>query len=151
MFKVNRNHVANAIGGFLVGYGFVAFACFFILMEYWAHFAPRSPDVVHGLIFPHNEHGSISYFSGFQKTSCDVLGATSIPLCFLGGLISPKRNLVIRRVGFLPVAGRWDQDDPRGVFARAITFGSCFAPLIIFVFGHVLITWLNGIGFVSGS
>ena len=149
MMRVSRNDVANAVGGLLAGYGFVAFFCFLLLVEWWAHVAPRIPDAAHGLVFAHNEHGSITYFSGFQGTSCAVLFATSIPLCFLGSFLAPKRNVVARR-GFLSVSAKWDQDDPKRLFTRAIVLGSIGAPIAIFALGPGLIKWLNGVGFVTG-
>jgi hypothetical protein len=149
MSKAGRNNVANALGGLLAGYGFVAFFCFLILVEHWAHMAPKQPDPSHGLVFAHNEHGAITYFSGFQSTSCAILFGSSIPLFFIGLLVSPKKNIV-HRTGYLAVSATWDDNDPKKIRLTAQIFGAVAAPIIVFVFGPYIVHWLNGIGIVSG-
>lgn len=128
MVEVRRNRISNAIGGLLAGYGFVAFFCFLVLVEHWAHIDPQQPEPSRGFIFAHNEHGAVTYFSGFQGTSCAVLIATSIPLGALGILILPKKN-VVRRVGFLSVFAKWNQDDPQRISKIAYAIGAIIAPV----------------------
>jgi hypothetical protein len=93
MSSPNENVLRNVAGGLLAGYGFVAFFCFMFLVLHWANVAPRAPDPAHALVFPHNEHGAITYFSAFQATSCALLFATSVPLAFIGMIIAPKKNI----------------------------------------------------------
>lgn len=146
---IDRNAGLNAASGFLAGYGWIAFFCFLCLVEHWAHISPRTADPAHGYVFPHNEHGSITYFSAFQGTSCALLFSTSIPLFFLAIAICPKRN-VISRTNRFSFSMKWDRDDPRGWGPVAAACGAIAAPLIVFLIGPALIVWLNSIGFVTG-
>jgi len=91
MNKVNRNVLRNLTRSFLAGYGFVSFFCFFGLVSAWSHTAPRLADTAIGAVFPHNEHGSITYFTAFQGTSAALLFMSSIPLAFLGIFVLPTK------------------------------------------------------------
>jgi hypothetical protein len=82
----------SVIAGLFVGYGFVSFAYFMVLDQFWVRAAPRQPNPAFGLIFPHNEHGSYTYFSQFQTTTCALMFATSVPLGMLGILLAPKKK-----------------------------------------------------------
>jgi len=137
------------ISGFLAAYGWVSFFCFFYLVISWAAVAPHSPDPAHGLIFPHNEHGSITYFSGFQGTSCALLFGTSPLLCLFGVYLSPKKE-VISKTGKLSFSMKWKPDDPRKIQRLGMTLGAVVAPLVVFLLGPNLVTGLNSIGFVTG-
>lgn len=112
--KFERNTVLNVLGGFLVGYGFTAFLCFWFLVQIWASTAPHLPDPARGLIYQHNQHGWITYFSALQATSCWLLFWTSVPIAFVGGHIMPKRNwnVVASRFG---ISSKYEADDPRHV------------------------------------
>lgn len=145
----DRKDIQNAISGFLAGYGGGAFVCFFYLVISWAAVAPHSPDPAHGLIFPHNEHGSITYFSGFQGTSCALLMATSPLFFMLGVCISPKKD-VIAKTGTLSFSMRWKPDDPRKIQRVSMTVGAIVAPMIVFLIGPSLVNALNSAGFVVG-
>jgi hypothetical protein len=145
--KIERNDILNVAGGFLAAYGFIAFFCFLYLVERWAHGAPTSPDPTHGYIYPHNEHGWITYFSAFQATSCALLFATSIPLSFLGAFIMPRRNVQYRR-GCLSVGAKWDPDDPKKLQRVGGLVGAASSPLIVFVAGPHLVAALVSAGIV---
>lgn len=145
----DRKDVLNAISGFLAGYGWVAFFCFFYLVISWAAVAPHRPDPTHGLIFPHNEHGSIMYFSGFQGTSCALLFATSPFFFLLGVYISPKKE-VIAKTGRLGFSMKWTPDDPRKIQRAAFVIGASVAPIIVFLVGPSLVNALNSAGLVTG-
>jgi hypothetical protein len=145
--NIDRKNVLNVVGAFLVAYGFVAFICFFYLVERWSHVAPTSPNPVSGQIYSHNEHGSITYLSAFEATSCWLLFATSIPLAFIGMIVSPKRNIIYRR-GPLSVGAKWDPDDPEGLQRVGYVLGTVSAPIIVFIIGPALINALNAAGVV---
>ena len=149
--KIDRNDVLNVVGASLAAYGWVAFFCFLYLVERWAHSAPTSPDPARGLIYSHNEHGWITYFSAFQATSCALLFATSTPLSFLGIFVSPKRNVIYRR-GFLSVGAKWDPDDPKKLQRIGFAIGAVAAPILVFVVGPYLVKALiaGGVAFSFG-
>ncbi len=132
----------NVVGGFLVGYGIVAFACFFYLVQHWAATAPRAPDVAGGFVFRHNEHGAISYFSAFQGTSCALLFFTSIPIALVGGAILAAGG------GFRRAA--YAKADPGGVAKWGGLAGAVAAPALIFLLGPIVVGWLNAAGIVMG-
>jgi hypothetical protein len=140
------NAVRNFAGAFLAAYGVAAFFCFVGLVMMWANSGPTSPDPEHGFIYPHNEHGSITYFSAFQATGAALLFATSIPLSFIGMSICPKKNIVAR-TGKLSFHAKWDMDDPHGVSPWGFGFGALFAPAFIFLVGPLLVGYLNSVGF----
>nr|WIE90059.1 hypothetical protein P9270_021235 [Mesorhizobium sp. WSM4875] len=146
--KFERKAVLNVLGGFLAGYGFTAFVCFFVLIQVWESAAPHFPDPARGLIYRHNEHGWVTYFSAFQATSCWLLFLTSIPIALVGGHIRPKRNwnVVASRFG---IRSTYEADDPRRVGRWGFLAGVCFAPVVIVVAAPPLVRWLNGIGFVA--
>ena len=145
---VSRKDVLNALAGVMAGYAWVSFACFFILVLRWAAIAPHQPDPAHGLIFPHNEHGSITYFSAFQSTSCTLLLNTSPFLFMLAAVIVPKKKAVYKssRLGF---SMKWKPDDPRKIGQVSTAIGSVLALLVVFVLGPPIVTYLNSIGFAK--
>jgi hypothetical protein len=147
--KVTRKSVRNALAGFLTGYGFVAFFCGVSLQQHLNALAPRLPDVAHGLIVAHAEHGGTSYFSAFQGTSCTLLLVTSIPLTLLGMLIGPKRNFV-NQSSRRRLSATWDADDPGRWRPIGLVAGMVAAPIIIFGLGPPLVAWLNARGWVIG-
>ena len=147
--EADRRDARNAIAGFLAAYGWVSFFCFFYLVISWAAAAPHAPDPSRGLVFPHNEHGSITYFSAFQGTSCALLFATSPLLFFLGIAASPKKN-VVSKTALLSFSMRWEPDDPREVQRVGATVGAVAAPVVIFLLGPSLVLNLNSIGIVTG-
>lgn len=141
----HSNTILNAAGGFLGGYGFVAFFCFLGIVEYWAGTVPTVPVPSMGALFPHNDYGSITYFTAFQATSGALLFETSIPLVFVGGLIAPKKNIKSWS-RFLTWRATWDQDDPSHMFKWALALGVVAAPAIVFRLGPHLVHWLIALG-----
>ena len=145
----DRNSILNAVSGALAAYGWLSFCFFFYLVTNWSVSAPRQPDMSHGLIFAHNNHGTITYFSAFQGTSCAILFATSIPMVFLAIGISPKKN-VLSRQGRLSFSMKWKSDDPKGYQKRGMFCGAVAAPVIVFAFGPLFVAWLNHLGVAVG-
>jgi hypothetical protein len=145
----DRKDERNVVAGFLATYGWVSFACFFYLVITWAAGAPHTPDPSLGLIYPHNEHGSITYFSAFQGTSCALLLGTSPLIFVLGMAASPKKEVVIK-TGKFRFAMIWKPDDPRRLRRVGAVFGALAAPLVIFNFGPSLVLSLNSVGIVTG-
>ncbi len=137
------NIVRNTIAGALVAYGFVSFFVFVWLDMHWAHAAPTEPDETLGLVFRHNEHGSYTYFSAFQATTCAIMFWTSIPVAFLGGLTSAKKNIV---TSFARVT--WDKDDPLHAFDWSFWISAALTPAFLFYVAPTIITALNRAGFV---
>lgn len=149
LHRIDRKDALNAISGFLAAYGWVSFFCFFYLVISWAAKAPHSPDPAAGLIYRHNEHGSITYFSGFQGTSCALLFMSS-PLFFGAGFyLSPKKD-VIYKTGRLSFSMRFKPDDPRKVQRVGAVLGAIAAPLFVFLIGPSIVRGLNSIGIVTG-
>ncbi|MDB5712710.1 MAG: hypothetical protein JWO15_107 [Sphingomonadales bacterium] len=145
--RIKHRDALNVVGPFLAAYGWVAFFCFFYLVERWAHAAPTSPNAAHGYVYPHNEHGWVTYFSAFQATAAALLFSTSIPISFVGILVSPKRDVIYRR-GFLSISAKWDPDDPRRLQRFGFFGGAAAAPIIVFLFGPSLVESLNASGIV---
>lgn len=143
------NRRKNLIAGSLCGYGMTAFCLFLILVITWSGHAPTLPDIAHGLTYAHNEHGNITYFSGFQATSCWLLFWTSMPIAFAGMGLAPKKNVKVLK-GRLSVSMRFDQDDPHGMLKTGSITGVLAAFAIVFGLGPPLVRWLNSIGFVAG-
>jgi hypothetical protein len=141
------NITRNAIGTFLFAYGFVAFFCFIYLSQHWNQFAPDAPDPAHGLLYPHNEKGRITYFSAFQGTACSLLFSTSLPLGMIGILICPRKNELYKS-NFLSARVTFEADDPFQVRRWGALVGLAFAPFFIFRIGPHLIGWLNSLGFI---
>jgi hypothetical protein len=138
----------NFAGNFLAGYGWMAFVCFIYLVVTWVGASPVAPDPGQDLLYPHNEHGRITYFSAFQATSCYLLFLTSIPLFFVGTAIIPKKNVKVLRGPWLSISSRWDPDDPEKVGRWGMLAGMLSTPALVFGAGPVLVRWLNSLGVV---
>jgi hypothetical protein len=135
------------VGGFLFGYACTAFIIFLILVEWWAHHAPVTPNYLSGQIFPHNEHGWITYFTSSQSTEGAILFGSSW-LSGAGAMITlPKRNVLVRRLGRVPVAARWKIDDPSEKARGSALCGALAAPAIALIFIPA-VAWLNRNGVV---
>jgi len=144
---IDRRDFLNVFAGFLGAYGAIAFLCFFYLVQRWENSAPTSPDPTRGLIYYHNEHGSITYFSAFQTTSCALLLVTSIPLALVGVLVSPKCNALHRR-RFFSGSFRWEPDDPKRLQRVGSIVGTVAAPILVFVVGPAVVNALIAAGAV---
>jgi hypothetical protein len=140
----------NIIAGLLVAYGFVSFFCFLILDEIWTMAAPSQMNEGLGLIFKHNEHGNITYFSEFQATACAVMLPTSIPLIFLGMLIVPKLR-VPNASSWYAATFTWGNGHPAVLAKRAAIFGAVATPPFVVFVGPYIIRSLNAMGFVLNS
>lgn len=146
---IDSRDARNALAGFLAAYAAISFACFFYLVITWSATAPRVPDLSRGLVYPHNEHGSITYFSGFQATTCALLRSTS-PLFFVLGIaVAPKKD-VVSRTGCFGFSMRWKPDDPRKFQRIGSAVGAVAALIVVFVIGPSLVANLNAIGVVTG-
>lgn len=114
-----RNMIRNLAAGFFSGASLTSFASLSCLVAVWVRSAPRSPDPSQGLVFPHNDHGSIGYFSAFQATSFIILLASFVLFFGLALAIEPLRKITGTRVS-------WAEDDPRrvgrwGLFLGVVT------------------------------
>lgn len=141
------NAARNIVAGILFGYGFVSFLCFIALTVMWSRAAPRQPNQALGLIYRHNEHGSYTYFSAFQATTCWLMFTTSIPLAFAGIFLAPRKN-VTGTVRWYGARFKWDQDDPRGLLKRVAIASAAATPFFVFFAGPYIIRGLNDVGFV---
>lgn len=147
--KFDRNAKLNAIAGFASAYGMASWVCFICLVMFWSSTAPANPDLANGLILPHNEHGSITYFSSFQGTSCAVLFYTCPLIWIIAFAIYPKKDVVFRS-GRLSYYATWRPDDPQKTGRWGIAAGTICAPLFIFTVGPHLVRSLNAAGIVIG-
>lgn len=147
--KIDRRDTRNALAGFLAAYAAISFACFLYLVISWSATAPHTPDPSRGLVYLHNEHGSITYFSAFQATSCALLLNTSPLLFFLGIALAPKKD-VVSRTGSFSFSMRWKPDDPRRLQRVGFAIGTVAALTVVFLMGPSLVASLNAIGVVTG-
>jgi hypothetical protein len=147
--RLERKLALNLLGGFLGAYGLTSFVCFMFIARYFEASAPHRAILARGLIYPHNEHGLVTYFSAFQATSCWLLFCTSIPLGAMGGYILPRCQKWVVRGDHLQVSSTVDWDDPQRVTRWGALAGLSFALLVVFVLAPPAIAWLNRIGFVA--
>lgn len=130
----DKNAALNVVGAFLATYGLLAQLLFLILLKYWESALPKAYDSMLGYNVPHNEHGSITYFSKFEGTSCNILFFTSVPILFLGVFLVPKKG---------NGGARWVFNDPLRLRYWGFLSGAMAAPLIIFGLGPPFVRWLN--------
>jgi hypothetical protein len=147
MPTIDSKTARNIAAGLLMGFGWTAGMCFFGLLLYWARISPTLPEPQLGLVYPHNEHGSITYFSAFQATSCFLLFSISPLLFLIGFSIAPKKNIKTR-VGKLSWSMKFDPDDPRKVLGWSQLGGAILAPLVIFTVGPSFVHLVNRMGTV---
>jgi len=62
--------------------------------------------------------------------------------------IMPKREIVVRRWGRMPVAAGWKNDDQKGLATSGAIYGALFAPVAIFLLGPLVVHLLNHSGIV---
>ena len=141
------NLARNIFCGFVAAYGWLSFACFFYLDTAWARAAPRESNSSLGAVYGHNEHGSITYFTAFQATTCWLMFNTSIPLGIVAILVQPKKNIT-GRASWFGFRYKWDADDPSHAATWAAVVGTVATPFLVFVIGPHLIRALNASGFV---
>ncbi len=142
-----RNIARNILGGLLIGYGWAGLIVFFALEHHFAAHAPAKPNYPAGLIWQHDDHGWISYFSAFQATACALLFSTSLPLAFLGALIAPRRDIVMRRSKW-SFRFNWQQDDPDKILKYAVALGAIAAGPMLYLLGPVIVRAVNAAGIV---
>jgi hypothetical protein len=147
--KFDRNAKLNAIAGFAIAYGMASWVCFISLFMFWSSMAPVGPDPANGLIFLNNVHGSITYFSAFQVTSCAILFYTCPLIWIIACAIVPKKDVVVR-TGRLSYYATWRPDDPQKTGRWGMAAGTICAPLFIFTVGPYLVRSLNAAGVVIG-
>lgn len=138
----------NKVGGFLFGFAGVGFAASLIVVERWARAAPTKPNPALGQLFPHNEHGWITYFTAFQATSSHMMFWCTFVSIALAIAALPKQLVSVRRWGRMPVAASWENDDKKGLAKRSAFVGALFAPFVFFAIGPVIVTGLNSHGIV---
>lgn len=109
--------------------------------------APKAPNVILGYIYQHNNHGSYTYFSAFQATTCALMFMTSIPFCAIGIAMAPKKNLKFSSGKF---SHRWtyESDDPTAIRWKAAFVGALVTPAFLFTLGRHIIERLNSVGIV---
>jgi hypothetical protein len=137
----------NLMAGFLAAYGIISFFCFIFLERTWTVVAPKAPNVMHGYIYQHNNHGSYTYFSAFQATTCALMFMTSIPLCAIGIAMAPKNNLRFSSSKF-GHSWTYESDDPTAIRWKAAFVGALVTPAFLFTLGHHIIESLNSVGIV---
>ncbi len=135
------------MSGLLIGAGAAMFLCALWVDSRWRADAPRSADPIKGLIYPHNEHGLITYFTAFQATSTALLFATFLAVFMLGWGFAPKKN-------FRDQPGRWgmsvrfDIDGSKRALIIAQCFGAICGVAIIRALGPTIVTILIAHGVV---
>lgn len=137
----------NLIAGFLTAYGNISFFCFIFFERMWTAVTPKAPNVILGYIYLHNNHGSYTYFSAFQATTCALMFMTSIPLCAVAIAIAPKKNL---KFSSSKASHRWtyESDDPTAIRWKAALVGALVTPAFFFTLGRHIIESLNSVGVV---
>ena len=149
MPQITRDNMRrNLIAGFVGGYFAVEFVSFLGLTRYWISIAPKSPVLPQGMVYAHNEHGSISYFTAFQATASALMfwcGMAAVLMC-IG--IAPKRDITVTRWRGVGLGAGWKNDDPHGRMTKGAAFGATFGLAAIFLLGPILVRWLNSLGVV---
>ena len=146
--RLNNLDLRTKIGGFLFGFAGLGGFLSFIVVERWAHNAPMKPNLVLGQLYPHNEHGWITYFTAFQATSSDFMFWATFASAVIAIATIPKQRVVVRRWGGMPLAARWEYDDKKGFINRSAYAGAAFAPFAFFVIGPPIVAALNNTGIV---
>lgn len=124
------------------------FATFFIVVEVWARAAPSEPNKALGAVIEHNEHGSITYFTAFQATSAALMFWISLAGIAIAMFTMPKRGINVRKLGGLPVAASWKNDDDKGLSRSWAIRSALVAIPTLWIAGPLLVRWLNHVGIV---
>jgi len=82
------------------------------------------------LIYPHNEHGSITFLSAFQSTSSSLLLPASMMIFMIGGAMSPTVWRNGKAVASAPISreGWWGLG--AGVLVAPALIGGIGAPIV---------------------
>jgi hypothetical protein len=118
-------------GGLLFGVGFANYAEFIFLSSKWGNLSPAIKDIANGFVFLHNVKGNIVYFNAFEARAFWSLLAFSLPLAFLGYVISPKV--------FRPAS--WNKNPLSTASKLGFLIGIVLAPTMTLLIGSALIEW----------
>ena len=77
--------------GVFASLGMMNFYSFLLLDTWWSTGGSRVPDPTHGLVILHQMKGYIAYLSVYQHAALRLLLYASIPLCFIGLMIAPRK------------------------------------------------------------
>uniref|UniRef100_B0T4Y0 Uncharacterized protein n=1 Tax=Caulobacter sp. (strain K31) TaxID=366602 RepID=B0T4Y0_CAUSK len=139
---IGHRPARNIIAGVLAGFGASTFLFFIIADVGWFAVAPLSARPGLGLIYPHNEHGSVGYFSAFHTATCTILPMLAALLFFVGWRIVPKKNIRVRS-NKLSMSMQFDPDDPERVLGWSQLAGFVLAPAILYGVGQPLLRALT--------
>ena len=139
---IDHRPARNIAAGLLTGFAVSAFLFFLIADVGWFRGAPSSAQPALGLTYPHNEHGSVGYFSAFQAATCTILPPLAALLFFAGWRILPKKNIRVRS-DKLSMSMRFDPDDPERVLGWSQLAGFVLAPVILYGVGQPLLRALT--------
>ena len=142
------NELRIKIAGILSGVVTVTLPTFFIVVQTWANTAPSKPNEALGNVFAHNDHGSITYFTGFQATSAAMLFWISFAGIGLTILTMPKHEIKTRRFAGVPLAASWKGNYDKRVARSWAIKGALVAAPAIWILGPLLVGWLNQAGIV---
>jgi hypothetical protein len=139
---IGHRSARNITAGLLTGFGASMFLFFIVADVGWFAVAPLSAQPEVGLIYPHNEHGWVGYFSAFQAATCTILPMLAALLFFVGWGILPKKN-IRERSDKLSMSMRFDPDDPERVLGWSQLAGFVLAPAILYGVGQPLLKALT--------
>ena len=130
----------------LVSLGVTNFYFFWLLDTWWSTHGPKVPDPIHGFIILHEMKGYIAYFSVYQHAAIRLLFYASIPICFIGMLIVPRKWDIVSngRIGNHP---SYVVDDPLKLSRWGAAMGIALALLIYFLIGPPFVIWTIDMGF----
>jgi hypothetical protein len=137
------NVLRNLIGGFLGGFGPAAFLWLIFLTLKWTNGGAHAPDPGHGLVYPFNNHGTLTYVSAFQATACSLLFPLSFLSFAVGAAIIPKERKLSERG-----RPRLDTNDPLGIAGPAGVAGLVVGSAAIFLVGPLIVHALNAAGII---
>jgi hypothetical protein len=134
--------------GVVSGLAAVAFITNIVVVQIWEHLAPTLPVPSEGSIFRHSDHGSITYFTAFQATSAALMFWTGFIGLALAFITIPKKDFVVRRIGGIPLASRWQNDDDNGIARAWGIKGALVAIPVVWILGPAFVALLNRYGIV---
>lgn len=141
------NAAKRVLAGFLLGYGLVTIAFYIAFEMLWTAQAPRAPNLAAGLVYEHNLHGDVTYFSAFQMTAVGVMLLTGVAALLLAA--GPPLTELVVRVGSRPGGdprarvARVTQKELDQLTKRAAVVGALLTPAILLLAGPPLVRFLN--------
>jgi hypothetical protein len=118
-------------GGLLFGMGIANYAQFIFLSGSWEGSSPIIKDAANGFVFLHNVKGHNVFFNAFDVRAFWSLLAFSLPLAFLGYVISPKV--------YRPAS--WNKNLLSKASKFGLIIGIVLAPAVALLIGSALIEW----------